>query len=124
MPAVTTSADKRPVIIVGNDWLKNAVLQAFNDNRYFGNVAIDADNGFILPATNVRVQGFDVLNGTNKAIAGTGDLLFVGTDLQDDMAQLIYWWSEDNQEIRTRIQFRLGTQIAFPSLFVRYIVQQ
>lgn len=122
MPALTTSADKRPVIIVGNDWLKNAVIQAFNNNRYFGNVAIDADNGFVLPATNVRVQGFDALNGTNKAIAGNRDMLFVGTDLQDDMAQLMYWWSEDNQEIRTRIQFRLGTQIAFPSLLVRYTV--
>ncbi len=124
MPASTTSADKRPVIIVGNDWLKNAVIQAFNDNRYFGNVAIDADNGFVLPATNVRVQGFDALNGTNQAIAGSGDMLFVGTDLQDDMAELKYWWSEDNQEIRTRIQFRLGAQIAFPSLLVRYKVAQ
>jgi len=123
MPASVTSADSRPVIIIGNDWLKNAVMQAYNDNRYFGNVAIDADNGFILPATNVRVQGFDALNGSNKAIAGSGDMLFVGTDLQDDMSQLMYWWSEDNQEIRTRIQFRLGTQIAFPNQIVRYTVQ-
>jgi hypothetical protein len=122
MPGVVLSSDKRPVILVGNDWLKMAVIQAFNDNRYFGNIAIDADNGFILPATNVRVQGFEVLDGTNQAIAGAGSLMFVGTDLEDDMSTLRYWWSEDNQEIRSVIQFRIGTQVVRTNLFARYEV--
>jgi hypothetical protein len=123
MDTATLSADMKPVILVGSDWLRMAAMQAFNDNRLAYNFQIDGNNGFTLPTTNVRVQGFDALNGTNKALAGSGKMIFAGTDLKDDMAILKYWWSEDNQEIRSTIHFRLGTALAFDNKMVRYKVE-
>jgi len=112
--------EARPVILVGMDWLRKAAIQSYNDNRTAYNFTIDAQGGFVLPTTNVRVQGFNELNGTNKALAGAGIYAFVGTDLEDDMSQVKMWFSEDNQEIRSTFRARLGAALVFADQFVKY----
>lgn len=123
MPASILSSNNRPIIIVGTDWLKKASIQSYNDNRMAFNVVIDEENGFQLPTTNVRVQGFDALNSTNKALAGSADHMFVGTDLRDELTTLRAWWSEDNLEFRTSFRARLGTALAFTSDMRKYEVE-
>lgn len=113
----------RPLIIVGMDWAKKAIAQAYNDNNFHYNLRIDENNGFELPTTNVRVQAYEALNGTNRALAGAGDHMFIGTDLADDMATLQIWYSKDNQEIRSTFRCRVGTALAFASGMARYDVQ-
>lgn len=122
MSGGSLNTEAKPLIIVGNDWLRLAAMQAFNDNRLAYNFQIDGNGGFILPTTNIRVQGVDALNSTNKLLAGSSNHMIVGTDLKDDMANLKIWYSEDNQEIRSTIKFRLGTALAFPSDMVIYKV--
>ena len=122
MPASILGSDKRPIIIVGTDWLKMAAIQSYNDNRMAFNVVIDEENGFQLPTTNVRVQGFDALNTTNKALAGSANHMFVGTDLRDELTMLKAWWSEDNLEFRTSFRARLGTALAFASDMRKFVV--
>lgn len=112
--------EARPVILVGMDWLKKAALQSYNDNRTAYNFTIDAQGGFVLPTTNVRVQGFNELNGTDKALAGAGIYAFVGTDLEDDISKVDMWFSQDNQEIRTIFRARLGAALVFADQFVKY----
>lgn len=116
------TAEAEPIIIVGNDWLRKASLQSYNDNRVMYNFVIDEQNGFTLPTTNVRVQGYDVLNSTNKALAGSSKYMVLGTDLEDDMSTVDVWYSRDNKEIRSRIQFRIGAALLFESTLRRYKV--
>jgi len=111
----------RPLLLVGADWAKMAIIQA-KDANYALNLRLDENNGFELPFTNVRVQAYNALSTTNKALIGAGVHMFVGTDLKDDMQMLKIWWSEDNQEIRSTIRFRIGTALAFTSGMARYNV--
>lgn len=118
----TLQSDARPVIFVGLDWLRKAAIQSYNDNRMAYNFQIDDRNGFTLPTTNVRVQGFEALNGTNKALAGAGNYLLVGTDLEDDFSTINMWYSQDNRAIRVSVRMRLGAAIAFVTKFAKYTV--
>ncbi|MEO0132865.1 MAG: hypothetical protein ABIK73_08060, partial [candidate division WOR-3 bacterium] len=118
----TLQSSARPVIFVGLDWLRKAAIQAYNDNRFAYNFQIDERNGFTLPSTNVRVQGFEALNGTNKLLAGAADYLLVGTDIEDDFSTINMWYSQDNRAIRISVRMRLGVAIAFVNKFVKYTV--
>ncbi len=60
------------------------------------------------------------MNGTNKALAGSGNNFVVGTDSNDDIAMANIWYSKDNDRIQAKIKFRLGTAILFDELAVRY----
>lgn len=122
MDDASLSSDNKPIIICGMDWLRKASIQSYNDNRPMFNFVIDDENGFTLPTTNVRVQGFDELNATNKLLAGSALNMVIGTDLQDDITSLKVWWSEDNQEIRSNLIFRIGAQLLFETQLRRYNV--
>ncbi len=72
------------------------------------------------PATNVKVYGLPGLDGTNKMVGSYWANFYIGTDLLSEDEQFKMWYSEDNDEVRTRVTFKYGCQIAFPDQVVYF----
>lgn len=70
------------------------------------------------PGTNILVKGVSGLAGSNQVVLGPSAYFVVGTDLMSDSEELKAWYSMDNDEVRIRANFKVGTQIAFPTAFV------
>jgi hypothetical protein len=70
------------------------------------------------PQTNYRVVGVPGLNGSNLIVLGPQQYFLVGTDLVSDEDSYRAWWSQDFQEVRMMVAWKLGTAIAFPQFFV------
>jgi hypothetical protein len=70
------------------------------------------------PQTNYRVVGVPGLNGSNLIVLGPQQYFLVGTDLTSDEDSFRAWWSQDFQEVRMMVAWKLGTAIAFPQFFV------
>jgi len=70
------------------------------------------------PGTNVKVYGLPGLSGTNKMVGSYLANFFIGTDLMNEEEEFKMWYSQDNDEVRTRVTFKYGCQIAFPDQVV------
>jgi hypothetical protein len=70
------------------------------------------------PQTNYRVVGVPGLNGSNLIVLGPQQYFLVGTDLVSDEDSFRAWWSQDFQEVRMMVSWKLGTALAFPQFFV------
>ncbi len=69
---------------------------------------------FILNDTDIRVISVAALNGTSKIVEGSMHDLYKGMDGEGDADDIIGWWSQDCNAWRQRVEYKLGTQIAFP----------
>ena len=70
------------------------------------------------PQTKYKVVGVPGLNGSNLIAAGPQQYFLVGVDLMSDEDSFRSWWSMDFQEVRIAVNWKIGTQIAFPEFFV------
>jgi hypothetical protein len=69
----------------------------------------------------ITVKMFAGLRNTNRAFLTSASNLYLGTDLVSDFAKMRTWESLDNGGvIRSQTKLRLGSQIAFPQLFLQY----
>jgi len=44
--------------------------------------------------------------------------LFLGTDLTSDFEQFKVWYSQDNDEVRSLLRWRIGVAVSEPALWV------
>jgi len=70
------------------------------------------------PQTKYKVVGVPGLNGSDLIAAGPQQYFMVGVDLMSDEDSFRSWWSMDFQEVRIAVNWKIGTQIAFPQFFV------
>lgn len=70
-----------------------------------------------IPGTDVKVVASAGLSGSNKKYIGPASTLFLGTDLTSDFEQFKLWYSDDNDEIRTLMRWRLGVAVSEPNLW-------
>lgn len=66
------------------------------------------------PGVPLDLIGVTGLQSKNQIIVGQIENFYIGTDLEGDFESVKVWWSEDNQEHRFHMNFRLGVQVAFP----------
>lgn len=73
-----------------------------------------------VPGTNVRAVASSGLKGANvnKKYMGSSSTLFMGTDLESDFEQFRLWYSQDNDEVRGLMRWRVGVAVSEPSLWV------
>lgn len=107
-------------IFVGYDWYR-LLIMAYRALNLFSYNPQDANaNSFILPGTNIEIIAVHGLNGTGDAYAMSMSNVAMGVDLEDEEASYKVWYSEDNDEIRTKVSFKLGVNVAFPSECVKF----
>lgn len=106
--------DKQDVaMFVGNDTFREYVLALRNAN-YF-HYAVDATNmELVIPGTNVKLIGVNGLNATNVIFAASLSNLYIGTDMLNEQDKYELFYAKEADEMRFSVEFKLGTQIAFP----------
>jgi len=71
-----------------------------------------------IPGTSVKAVGVAGLTGTAHLILTYNDNLVYGTDLMNEEEMFKIWYSQDNDEVRVNIQWKMGVQIRFPEFCV------
>lgn len=95
------------------------LVQALRDFKgFFFTGEFGANMEFTYPGTNVKVVATHGLDLLDYKVLTYGENLVVGTDLMNENEQFKIWYSQDNDEVRTNIQWKLGTQIRFPEFVV------
>lgn len=117
--AVLTKGDVK--IFVGNDWYR-LLIMAYRALNMFAYNPQDANSGsFILPATNIEVVSTNGLNGLGDAFAISMSNIAMAVDLVDEPQSYKMWYSEDNNQVRFRVAFKMGVNVAFTNECVKFI---
>ena len=108
-------------IFVGNDWYR-LLIMAYRALNLFSYNPQDANaSSFILPATNVEVVSTNGLNGTGDAYAIALSNIAMAVDLVDEENSYKMWYSEDNNDVRFRVAFKMGVNVAFTNECVSFV---
>jgi len=108
-------------IFVGNDWYR-LLIMAYRALNLFSYNPQDANaSSFILPATNVEVISVNGLNSTGDAFAISLSNIAMAVDLVDEEGAYDMWWSRDNNDVRFRVAFKMGVNVAFTNECVKFI---
>jgi hypothetical protein len=107
-------------VFVGNDTYRLAILAYQALNLYNYKVDGDANQTFIIPGTNVELVAVNGLNGTGDIYATTLSNIAMAFDLEAEEENYKIWYSEDNNEVRYRVAFKLGVGVAYTTLCVKF----
>ena len=107
-------------IFVGFDAYRLAVLayQALNLFNY--QVDANSDKMFVIPGTNVKLVAVNGLNGTGDMYATTLSNIAMAFDLEAEEDNYTIWYSKDNNEVRYRVAFKLGVNVAYTQFCVAF----
>lgn len=108
-------------IFVGNDWYR-LLIMAYRALNLFSYNPQDANaSSFILPATNVEVISTNGLNTTGDAYAIALSNIAMAVDMVDEENSYKMWYSEDNNDVRFRVAFKMGVNVAFTNECVSFV---
>jgi hypothetical protein len=107
-------------IFCGYDWYRLLILAYREKNMFSYNPQDVNAQSFILPATNIEVVPVNGLNGTGDAYGISLSNMAMAVDLENEEANYRVWYSEDNDEIRTKVSFKIGVNVAFTNEVVKF----
>lgn len=107
-------------IFCGNDVYRLAVMAYQTLNLFHHNVNGDASQEFVVPGTNVKLTAVNGLNGTGDLYALRLSNIAFAFDLEDEEQNYKMWYSEDNNEVRFRVAFKFGVNVAYTSECVAF----
>jgi len=117
--AVLSKGDVK--IFVGNDWYR-LLIMAYRALNLFSYNPQDANAAsFILPGTNVEIVSVNGLNTTGDAYAISLSNMALAVDLVDEENSYKMWYSEDNNDVRYRVEFKIGVNVAFTNEVVSFL---
>ena len=116
--AVATKTDL--VCFLGVDAYKLMLVNLKNANLFHYVSDAATEMTMVYPGTNMTLIAVGGLNGTNKLFAGSLSNFFLGTDLANEEEIVKLWYSIDSDEVRFRLTFAYGCQVAFPSDIVYF----
>jgi hypothetical protein len=107
----------------------NILVEAlFSGNYFHFNADIAVSGEFMFPGTSLKVIRTAGLAGSTSSsysvggapcvVMGNPKYLFVGTVTREDMANIMMWYSQDFDQLRSNFRYRLGAAIVFPNYFV------
>jgi hypothetical protein len=108
-------------IFVGNDWYRLLILAYRALNLFAYNPQDSQASSFILPGTNVEVISVNGLNTTGDAYAISLGNIAMAVDLVDEENSYKMWYSEDNNDVRYRVEFKMGVNVAFTNEVVSFL---
>lgn len=107
-------------IFVGDDWYRLLILAYRADKMFAFNVQDSNAKSFILPATNIEIVAVNGLNTTGDAYAMSLSNIAMAVDLEDEEMNYKLWYSEDNNDVRFRVAFKIGINVAYTSECVKF----
>lgn len=94
-------------------WLVSANLFHY-DAQEVANLEI------IDPLTGIKIYGLHGMDSTNKIVLSYWANFYIGTDMMNEEEAYKFWYSEDDDIVKFKAQFKYGTQIAFPDQVVYF----
>ncbi len=107
-------------IFVGNDWYRLLIMAYRALNLFAYNPQDSNARSFILPGTDIEIMAVNGLNGTGDAYALSLSNIAMAVDLEDEETNYKMWYSEDNNDVRFRVEFKLGVNVAYTSECVKF----
>ena len=107
-------------IFCGYDWYRLLILAYRALNLFSYNPQDVNAQSFILPGTNIEVVPVNGLNGTGDAYAISLSNMVLAVDLENEESNYRVFYSEDNDEIRTKVSFKVGVNVAFTNEVVKF----
>lgn len=107
-------------IFVGNDWYRLLIMAYRALNLFAYNPQDSNSRSFILPGTDIEILAVNGLNGTGDAYAISLSNIAMAVDLEDEETNYKMWYSEDNNDVRFRVEFKLGVNVAYTSGCVKF----
>ena len=107
-------------IFVGNDWFRLLIMAYRALNLYSYNPKDSDSRSFILPGTDIEVLAVNGLNGTGDAYAFSLSNACMAVDLEDEETNYKMWYSEDNNDVRFRVEFKIGVNVAYTAECVKF----
>jgi len=89
-------------------------------NLYHVDASAYQDFTFRIPGKNVTLVGVPGLDGTNRLFLGQAQNFFKGADLESDEEEFKMWYSQDDDNMKYSVKFKMGTQVAYPSEIVQF----
>ncbi len=117
--AVLSKGDVK--IFVGDDWYRLLIMAYRALNLFAYNPQDTAARTFVLPGTSVEVVPVNGLNTTGDAYAISLSNMAMAVDLIDEENSYKMWYSEDNNDVRFRAEFKIGVNVAFTTECVKFI---
>lgn len=108
-------------IFVGNDWYRLLIMAYRALNLFAYNPQDSQAQTFILPGTNIEIVSVNGLNGTGDAFAISLSNIALAVDLVDEENNYKMWYSEDNNDVRFRVNFKMGVNVAFTNECVKFV---
>jgi hypothetical protein len=102
------SINRDDLIMVVSPAYKRSLALAITQQNYFH---ISPDDEVFVPGTNVRVVENSGLSGRGYAFCGPSQMIFMGTDLTGDFEQFKLFYSQDNDEMRAIMRWKIGVSV-------------
>jgi hypothetical protein len=80
-----------------------------------GSVDQSTASGLTFPGTGLKCLPVAGLNGVDAIYGLQKSNTFIGVDAEGDFSNLEMWYSQDDRKVKAAMEFKLGTQVAFPA---------
>ena len=107
-------------IFVGDDWYRLMIMAYRALNLFAYNPQDTGARSFVLPGTSVEVVPVNGLNTTGDSYAISLSNMALAVDLVDEETNYRMWYSEDNNDVRFRAEFKIGVNVAFTNECVKF----
>jgi len=120
VPEAVLNADDL-VCFMGWDAYRALIINITDTNFYHYVTDDSARTGeLMLPGTNLKVVAVNGLTGTNRIITSRASNMYIGMDAMSDSDSIKMWESMDDQNVKSSINFKRGTQVAYPAEIVEF----
>lgn len=107
-------------IFCGYDWYRLLILAYRALNMFNYNPQDVNAQSFILPGTNIEIVPVNGLNTTGDSYAISMGNIALAVDLENEETNYRVFYSQDNDEIRTKVSFKIGVNVAFTNETVKF----
>ena len=95
--------------------------QALIDANNFHYTAVDQVNyELTIPGTTLKVVADHGLDGTGDIYGLYMPHVVLAVDLEDEETNYKMWYSEDNNDVRFRVEFKIGVNVAYTAECVKF----
>jgi hypothetical protein len=125
------TADNDGCLFVGYDtysWIFQGLVNGGSTNGVQlnsganGDADADASIGLVYPGFNLKIVPVQGLDGQEKAYYGKKSNMFIGVDAEGDFDNFEVWYSKDDRNVKLAVEFKVGTQVAFPAEIVAIVI--
>lgn len=109
-------------IAMGTDTFRTYRAWLVSANYYHYNADEAANLEILDPISGIKIYGLAGLDGTNKIVCSYWANFFLGTDMMNEEESFKFWYSQDDDIVKFKANFKYGCQIAFPSQVVYFVI--